>query len=233
MAIRTDRCAGARRLYYRRHLVGRALNSGRLVVPQALALLNGMRRMPVILSSMDIEEPDSADLAMLRSAFEDGAPLGWEAVRAFEELHGVVLPEPYRTFVAEITDGASAGPPDYGLVELGKLPEDWGDGWPDRELAKPFPLNETWVWEGEDRPDEELGPLLEPVFNHGSLVLGTDGCGMYWHLIVTGPHCGHVWNISGEGAGPFGAEFGHTTGRSGFAGWVEHWIEGKDWYDAF
>jgi hypothetical protein len=31
---------------------------------------------------------------------------------------------------------------------------------------------------------------------------------------------------------PFGAEFGYTTARSGFAGWVRHWIEGKDWFDA-
>lgn len=88
------------------------------------------------------------------------------------------------------------------------------------------------MWEGGNRPHEELGPLLAPVFDHGSLVLGTEGCGMYWHLIVTGPHRGHVWDISGEGASPFGAEFGHTTGRSGFAGWVEHWAGDNDWYDA-
>lgn len=149
---------------------------------------------------MDVDHPDPADLAILRSAFETGNPLGWEAVHAFEARHSVVLPEPYRTFVAEITDGDSGGPPDYGLIELGKLPDDWGNGRPIRELAKPFPLTETWVWEDEERPDEELGPLLEPVHNHGSLVLGTDGCGMYWHLIVTGPHRGHIWNISGEGA---------------------------------
>src|SRR6516162_3130730 len=49
------------------------------------------------------------DLAILRVAFEDGTPLGWEAVHAFEEQQGIVLPEPYRTCVAEITDGA-AGP---------------------------------------------------------------------------------------------------------------------------
>ncbi len=175
--------------------------------------------------------PASADLATLRSAFESGTPLGWPAVHAFEEQHGIVLPEPYRTFVAEIADGASEGPPDYGLVELGKIPLDWGPNQPIQEPAKPFPLTESWVWEAEDWPYEELAPLLEPVHRHGSIVLGTDGCAMYWHLIVTGPHRGHVWNISGEGASPFGAEFGYTTGRSGFAGWVQHWVEDKDWYD--
>ena len=181
---------------------------------------------------MDVGKPDSADLAILRSAFEPGGALGWEAVHAFETEHGIVLPEPYRTFVAEISDGYIFGPPGSGLMEPGRLPDDWCAGRPVRDLAAPFPLTEAWVWEGEDRPDEELDPLLAPVFDHGSLVLGTDGCGMYWHLIVTGPHRGHIWNISGEGAGPFGAEFGHTTARSGFAGWVQHWAEDHDWYDA-
>ncbi|CAM5271445.1 hypothetical protein STANM309S_06406 [Streptomyces tanashiensis] len=36
--------------------------------------------------------------------------------------------------------------------------------------------------------------------------MGTDGCGMYWHLIVTGPQRGHVWQIAGEGAMPFGTQ---------------------------
>jgi hypothetical protein len=91
-------------------------------------------------------------------------------------------------------------------------------------LNRPFPLTSAWLWEEDERSWEEIGPLLEPVYNDGSIVLGTDGCGMYWHLIVTGPHRGHIWNISGEGAVPFGAEFGYTTGEPGFAGWVRHWV---------
>jgi hypothetical protein len=90
-----------------------------------------------------------------------------------------------------------------------------------------------WLWEGDEddpRSPEELDEALAPVFDHGSIVLGTDGCGMYWHLIVTGPHRGHIWNISGEGAAPFGSEFGFTTGDPGFAGWVEYWSSGKSWF---
>ena len=108
------------------------------------------------------------------------------------------------------------------------MPKDWGDSRPERDLTKPFPLTEARVWEDDERSYEELDPLLEPVYHHGSLVLGTDGCGIYWHLIVTGPHRGHVWLITGEGASPFGAEFGYTTARSGFAGWARHWVVGKD-----
>lgn len=68
--------------------------------------------------------------------------------------------------------------------------------------------------------------------DHGSLVLGTDGCGEYWHLIVTRPHRGNIWLIGGAGAQPLGAEFGYTTARSGFSGWIQHWLEGNEWFDA-
>ncbi|MGC5010800.1 SMI1/KNR4 family protein [Streptosporangium sp. DT93] len=183
---------------------------------------------------MNTDRADPADLAVLRAAFDAGAcepPLGWDAVHAFEAEHGVVLPEPYRTFVAEVCDGSSAGPPDLGLVPLADLPGDREDDRPRRVLARPFPLTETWVWEADPRPWEELEALLGPVFDHGSIVLGTDGCGAYWHLVVSGPHRGHIWQVTGEGAVPFGAEFGLTTGGSGFAGWVGHWAARRPWFD--
>ncbi|MGP3638698.1 SMI1/KNR4 family protein, partial [Streptomyces sp. 24-1644] len=155
---------------------------------------------------MDTEHAAPADLDALRTAFgiDDGgaSALGRTAVHAFETEHGVVLPEPYRTFVAEISDGSYSGPPGFGLVALAELPDDWGDDRPERRLDLPFPLTEAWLWEDDPRAPEEVEALLDPVFDHGSIVLGTDGCGMYWHLVVTGPHRGHIWNICGEGAWP-------------------------------
>jgi hypothetical protein len=56
----------------------------------------------------------------------DSTPLGWDAVYAIEGEHGIILPEPYRSFVATIGDGSYSGPPDYGLMEFGVLPPDWG-----------------------------------------------------------------------------------------------------------
>jgi hypothetical protein len=185
---------------------------------------------------MDTEQVNPGQLAALREAFgldDGGEPaLGREAVLAFEAEHGVVLPEPYRSFVAELSDGSDKGPPDYGLVPLAALPSDWGDDRPRRDLAKPFPLTEAWLWEEDDRSEEELDTLIGSVVDHGTVVLGTDGCGMYWHLVVTGPHRGHIWNITDVGAVPFGAEFGCTTAEPGFAGWVAHWAAGKEWFDA-
>ncbi|MFF4343258.1 SMI1/KNR4 family protein [Kitasatospora sp. NPDC001540] len=186
---------------------------------------------------MRTDQPDQADLALLRDAFDpapDGADaLGWAAVHAFEAEHGVVLPEPYRTFVAEITDGSYTGPPDHGLVGLAELPSDWGGDPAERGLARPFPLTEGWLWEDDEEiPEEEVDARVGRVRNDGSVVLGTDGCGMYWHLVVTGPHRGHVWCVTDVGATPFGAEFGHTGAASGFAGWVAHWHAGHPWFDA-
>lgn len=181
--------------------------------------------------------PAPADLALLRAEFGDGGPdgedaLGWEAVRAFETRHSVVLPEPYRTFVADITDGSGLGPTDCsGILPLEALPNDWDGDSTERDLAAPFPLTERWIWEDDPRPGEEIGPLIDRVFNHGSVVLGTDGCGMNWHLIVTGEHRGHIWFICGEGATPFGAPFGGTTAEPGFAGWIRHWATGQYWWD--
>jgi hypothetical protein len=175
---------------------------------------------------------DPGDLTMLREVFSGtGAPLGWDAVSAFEAAHGITLPEPYRSFTALISDGAPDGPPDYGLVRLGDLPPDWGSGHPARVLAEPFPLTAAWFWEQDPRPEHEHEHVLDAVFDHGSVVLGTDGCGMDWHLIVAGEHRGHIWNVTGEGAAPFGGPFGYTTAQPGFAGWVRHWADGKEWWD--
>lgn len=172
---------------------------------------------------MNIDQADPAELALLRSTFKSGAsPLGWDAVRAFEARHGIVLPEPYRTCVAEIADGCEQGPPEYSLIPLAELPSDWGAGRAERQLALPFPLAEEWIWDTDEDLDPDEG-VPGSVFDHGSIVLGTDGCGMYWHLIVTGPQRGHVWWISGEGAYPFSGD------GSGFAAWVKHWADGKPW----
>ncbi|MFJ4831825.1 SMI1/KNR4 family protein [Streptomyces sp. NPDC088747] len=184
---------------------------------------------------MNTDHADPAELAAIRAAFDvddmGESALGWEGVRAFEAEQGIVLPEPYRTFVAETTDGSYSGPPDYGLLSVAEVPDDWGGEEEERDLSRPFPLTEAWMWEEDSEPAEDTDEILERVYNHGSIVLGTDGCAMNWHLVVTGPHRGHVWMISDVGAVPFGARFGFTTAEAGFAGWVAHWAANKPWFD--
>lgn len=106
----------------------------------------------------------------------------------------------------------------------------------ERLLAEPFPLTAAWLWEEEGDEatlsEEEFENRMDAVFDHGSVLLGTDGCGMYWHLIVTGPQRGHVWLIDENGAVPFGTRPGTSLmpGTPGFAGWVTHWAQGRSWY---
>ncbi|MGW0425339.1 SMI1/KNR4 family protein [Streptomyces sp. NPDC003015] len=185
---------------------------------------------------MDNDQAAPGELAALREAFgvddEGASALGWEAVRVFDAEHAVVLPEPYRSFVAEVSDGSYQGPPEFGLVGLAELPADWGNDGSDRDPGKPFPLARGRLWEEDDGPYEDPDTVIHHVVDHGSIVLGTDGCAMNWHLVVTGPHRGHIWHISDVGAMPFGSEFGYTTAEPGFGGWVRHWAAGKEWFDA-
>ncbi|GGW42544.1 hypothetical protein [Streptomyces griseoloalbus] len=76
-----------------------------------------------------MEDAISGAIALLCEAFPvevRHCPLGWETLRAWELTHGVVLPEPYRTFVAEIANGTDLGPPDEGgLLPVGDKPDSW------------------------------------------------------------------------------------------------------------
>jgi hypothetical protein len=57
------------------------------------------------------------ELATLRNALAGrrlGPALGWPAVHTFEAAYSLVLPEPYRSFLAEVGDGCPDGPPAYG-----------------------------------------------------------------------------------------------------------------------
>lgn len=192
------------------------------------------------MAGVNTESCDPSEIAALRDIFASYAmaapPAGWEAVRSFEAAHGVVFPEPYRTLVAEICDGLRAGPPYYGLLPFAQAPSDWGSYRPDRLLAQPFPLSAPWLWEEEEGAqalsEQELEARTDSVHDHGSLLLGTDGCGMYWHLIVSGPQRGHVWLIDENGAVPFGTRPDGflMPGTPGFTGWVTRWAQGRSWF---
>ncbi|WCD91267.1 hypothetical protein KPP03845_200228 (plasmid) [Streptomyces xanthophaeus] len=172
------------------------------------------------------QRPDGATLEFLRSAFEPQwrePALGYEAVSTWEAENGAVLPEPYRSLVGEIANGSSLGPPeDGGLLPLGWLTPALPHP-ADRNPAAPFPLQETWAWEGE--PAEDHDERVADVHGHGSVVLGTDDELSYWVLVVTGPQRGKVWLVSDVGAHPYpGPE------ALGFLEWVQRWQSGDGWW---
>ncbi len=154
-------------------------------------------------------------------------PLSEEKVAAFEAAHGVRLPECYRRFVLEV-GSAGDGPPSYGLVTLGRVvPTLHAPGrrnWTKLpHLAETFPFRRAWCWGDDDTDDDDFKTAWQRI-ELGNIFLGDDGCGMYWHLIVTGPERGRVWQFTEEGITP-------TQPRRDFLRWYEDWLDGvEDWW---
>ncbi|MGI5478731.1 SMI1/KNR4 family protein [Streptomyces lavendofoliae] len=176
------------------------------------------------------QPPTEATLGFLRSAFsvESREPaLGWEAVAAWEARNGIVLPEPYRTFVAEISNGFPLGPAhDGGLQPLGRLPHAWPDLGP-RQPGDLFPLESAWIWEDDESVDpEDDDPRIDAAFNVGSIVLGSEDGQSFWLLLTTGPRRGEVWMAGDVGIIPAPGE--RTWG---FEEWVRRWHSGSDWWE--
>lgn len=174
------------------------------------------------------QRPDEATLGLLRSAFppEWREPaLGYEAVEVWEAENKATIPEPYRSFVAEISNGCSLGPAeDGGLQPVGRLPSSWAEDNP-RQPGAPFPLEEAWPWEEDDSADDE-DPRIDAVFSHGSIVLGAEDSQSYWLLVTTGPQRGNVWIVADVGATPAPADK-----PWGFLEWVQRWHAGEGWWD--
>jgi SMI1/KNR4 family protein SUKH-1 len=148
-------------------------------------------------------------------------PLAETDALAFEQKHQITLPKGYRNFLLQIGNGGE-GPPYYGVEPLGKTPRDMNPSETEtwtclRDIQKPFPFTRDWTWEGGEETDEGG----EEHISHGSIRIGNDGCGAYWHLIVTGPERGNVWMICGEGIGA-------ACPKRDFLQWYEDWLDGKD-----
>ncbi|MEU8674695.1 SMI1/KNR4 family protein [Streptomyces sp. NPDC048560] len=191
-----------------------------------------------------MEDAISSAIALLGEAFAAEArrrPLGWEGLRSWEDEHGVVLPEPYRTFAAEIANGTTEGPTyEGGLLPLGAKPDSWVswkadcwmspqpfDGTAVRKPDRPFPLAGEWQWEYEYYDHALHSSPLHETYQHGSVLLGSDQPGDYWTLVVTGPQRGQVWWLRDGCATPYSSsgELG-----VGFLDWVRDWHLGQGWW---
>jgi hypothetical protein len=150
-----------------------------------------------------------------------GPTLTEDDVARFEQRHGITLPDDFAAFLREIGNGAS-GPPGFGLLPLGTA-AGLGDDeryWTELpDIAKPFPFTAASVWEGEDASDRAAASA-----RHGALLLGNDGCGMLWLLIVTGTERGRVWWLTDVGVQP-------TMPRRDFLRWFVDWLDGtREWF---
>ncbi|MFF7966197.1 SMI1/KNR4 family protein [Streptomyces sp. NPDC007903] len=143
-------------------------------------------------------------------------PLPEPEIRAFETTHGIGLPPEYRSFVAEVGDGPAG--PAHGLLPLitpcPEADDDWAvdDEWArDRlpgHLASPFPLTKP--------APGRLGAIADTL-TRGTLLLAEEGCGMYFRLVLNGPHTGEIWFLDPDWGGftPLDRDF-HT--------WYTKWL---------
>jgi hypothetical protein len=144
-------------------------------------------------------------------------------LEALESKYGIILPEEYRSFLLAAGNGGD-GPPYYGLLDLqaAVIKTDIFNKQNTIMLDKPFPLTDPWVWEGEKLTPERLERQRE--IYRGFLVLGDEGCGMYWVLIVTGEERGRVWCFADVGVQS-------CAPALSFLDWYEYWLDGgRDWW---
>ncbi|WP_369243621.1 SMI1/KNR4 family protein [Streptomyces sp. R41] len=138
-------------------------------------------------------------------------------VRAFEEAHGIRLPESYRSFLTEIGDGG-AGPAHGLLPLLDPVPEEHGDEWASVDerrrdripgfLAAPFRFTRH----------VPIGRVLDSDSSlAGTLTLCEIGCATFYRLVVNGPCTGQVWSHD--------PDWGGFRPGPDFRDWYTAWLD--------
>jgi len=180
-------------------------------------------------------------------------PLPVSVVEAFEERHGLTLPEDYRLFMTEIGNGGAG--PYYGVLRFGKDDEDrdWEGGWLVGDPSKPFPHTTAWnlpksFWDGEPCPPpgtplEEEDRLMEAwhkvleehywnsAIMNGAIPICHKGCGLLQWLVIYGEQRGFIWDdLRADDAGitpvlkPSGEP---VTFSNWYMGWFDDSMRGK------
>jgi hypothetical protein len=163
---------------------------------------------------MSLESTICAVAAKARNAgVAFNPPLSEGDVHGFEQATGITLPDDYRTFLLRVGNGGT-GFPEYGLCRLGELPSDYNYGGPN--YSKPFPFTAPWIWEDGESSHEGT----QEDVTSGVLILGTEGCGLYFCLVVNGPEYGKVWTLSDVGITP-------SNSPMTFLEWYEALLDGK------
>lgn len=145
-----------------------------------------------------------------------GECLSEDAILAFEKSCNVRLPQAYRMFLKAVGNGCDCE--DFPLNPLESIEQ--------RDLSRPFLLEEAWIWEDDDRDDTVIREEINTKVYQGQIELIDFGCCDCYHLIVTGSCRGEVWNIADVGAQP-------CCERQDFLGWFELWLDNQGETDFF
>ena len=147
-----------------------------------------------------------------------GKCLSEETIAVFEKCHKIKLPQAYRMFLKEVGNGCEHMFEGCRLNDL--------ESSPCQEPAEPFLLDRFWLWEDDDREEELIEADMENKVYRGNIELADKGCGMSYHLIITGKCRGEVWNFADVGVQP-------CCERQDFLGWFELWLDEGDEADYF
>ncbi|MEU5244091.1 SMI1/KNR4 family protein [Streptomyces asoensis] len=141
-------------------------------------------------AAMALEDPERRRFGASHHGYRLQPLLSTEAIRTFEQLHGVTLPASYRDFLGTVAGGGAG--PHYGLLGLAEEVDD-EEALHDLRteclragfLATPFP--HTADWPGPGRGGDADYSVA------GTLVLSEIGCGTFSRLVITGTSAGQVW----------------------------------------
>ncbi len=141
-----------------------------------------------------------------------------EAIAAFENRCKIRLPEAYRLFLKNVGNGCDSMIDGCCLKQLEDIEQ--------KDLSRPFMLEEFWLWEEDDREEDIINEEMETKVYQGEIELINLGCGMSYNLIVSGKCRGEVWNFTDVGVQP-------CCERQDFLGWFELWLDCQDETDYF
>lgn len=149
---------------------------------------------------------------------ELGPVRGDAALKVLERMEGIRIPSEYRAFLRIVGDGGAFGPR-HGL----RRPGEWAAAQPgERDAGEsdaariarrqtPFPFSGASRWAGKTPEKQER---YRRAARQGVLELGSEGCGIDWLLVLTGPQRGRVWLRTSEGVLP-------CPGQLTFLPWLE------------
>lgn len=118
-------------------------------------------------------------------------------MRAEDEKTLLALIDCYQKFYGENKDEKLSF---YGLMEYGtRGPEAIYTRLYSETTRTPFPFNEACVW--EEMPEGQKNELWQKA-QCGTIAIASEGCGIYWLLIVNGSCAGQVWLYTESGVTP-------------------------------
>lgn len=172
-------------------------------------------------------------------------PANMLTVLRFEVRHNVKLPDEFRRFLLEVTNGGAG--PGYGLFALDRSEGD--DVAEDLSmLSRPFPKREFFELEEPPYPEDDHDEALESYYGllenfccemPGTLTLCHYGCAIRAYLVISGPLAGSVLlDERADGVAPtlFSSASGghhHRVGRPSssdgtpftFLDWYRDWLQ--------